>query len=178
MEIKIYGDSELRKKAIPVTEINAGLKNLISLMLEMMFKKEGVGLAAPQLGISKRLIVIDYRPEESKVSNPISHGEAYLIPQMPLALINPEILGASKETIIYEEGCLSVPQIYANVERAKSVILKAKMLNGEDISIECAGLLSIIIQHEIDHLDGILFVDRLKPDDLAKIKKKLEKLKR
>ena len=178
MEIKIYGDKELRKKALTVTEINSELRNLVLNMIDMMFKKEGVGLAAPQLGISKRLIVIVYKPDHEKVSNPISHGEAYLIPQMPLALINPEILDSSKETRIYEEGCLSIPQIYANVERPKTVILRARMLNGEEINIECGGLLSIIIQHEIDHLDGILFVDRVKPNDLAKIKKKLEKLKR
>lgn len=178
MELKIYGDNELRKKALVVTEINQELRKLVLNMFEIMVKKDGVGLAATQLGVNKRLIVIDYKPDQVKVSNPISHGEAYLIPQMPLVLINPEILGASKETIIYEEGCLSVPKIYADVERAKSVILKAKMINGEDLNIECSGFLSIVIQHEVDHLNGILFVDRLTPDNLAKIKKKLDKLKR
>lgn len=178
MEIKIYGDIELRKKSLPVSEITKEIRKLASEMLDIMFNKDGVGLAAPQVGVHQRLIVIDYRPDQEKVSKPISHGEAYLIPQMPLALINPEIISASKETIIYEEGCLSIPQIYANVERSKSVILKAKMLTGEEISIECGGLLSIVIQHEIDHLDGILFVDRVKTQDLAKIKKKLDKLKR
>ncbi len=178
MEIRIYGDDVLRKKALPVSEINAELKNLVLGMVKVMFKEDGVGLAAPQVGVSERVIVIDFKPEQGRVSNPISHGEAYLIPLMPLALINPEILEASKETSVFEEGCLSLPHIYAKVERARSVILKAQLINGEDINIECGGLLSIIVQHEIDHLDGILFVDRTTPDELAKIKKKLSRLKR
>jgi len=178
MELKIYGDGELRKKALPLDKVTPEIKEIVSKMIDVMHKNDGVGLAAPQMGINKRLVVIDYKPDAEKVSNPITHGESYLIPLMPLALVNPEIVSSSKETIIYEEGCLSVPQIYANVERPKKVILKAKLFSGEEINIECGGLLSIIIQHEIDHLNGILFVDRVKSDDLAKIQKKLDKLKK
>ncbi|OGV19530.1 MAG: peptide deformylase [Lentisphaerae bacterium GWF2_38_69] len=177
MEIKIYGDKELRKKAALISNITSDIKSLASEMTEMMHQKDGVGLAAPQVGISKKLIVIDYKPDAEKLSNPITFGESYLIPLMPVALINPEIISSSKETIVYEEGCLSMPQIYANVERPKKVIIKAKLLNDEEIYFECGGLLSIIIQHEIDHLDGILFIDRVKSKDLSKIQKKLDKLK-
>jgi len=176
MEIKIYGDKELRKKAISINNITTEIENLASEMIQVMHKKDGVGLAAPQVGISKRLIVIDYKPEAEKLSSPITLGESYLIPLMPVTIINPEIISSSQETFIYEEGCLSVPQIYANVERPRKIIIKAKLLNNEEISFECGGLLSIIIQHEIDHLNGILFVDKVKPNDLMKIQKKLDKL--
>jgi len=178
MEIKIYGDSELRKKALAIDKITPDIKSLVSEMIDAMRKKDGVGLAATQLGINKRLIVIDYKPDAEKISIPITHGESYLIPLMPLALVNPEIISSSKETNVYEEGCLSVPQIYANVERPRKVLLKSKLLNGEEINLECGGLLATIIQHEIDHLNGILFVDRVKAEDLSKIQKKLDKLKK
>lgn len=177
MNIKIIGDKALRRIADPIQEITDEILNLSDEMIAVMYEKSGVGLAATQIGINKKLIVINFTPNETNVSRHKSEGEAFLIPQMPIALINPEILNYSDLKVTSEEGCLSVPQIYAEVIRSAKVVIKSKLLNGDEICMEYGGLLSIIFQHEIDHLNGILFVDRLKPDQLEKIKPKLNKLK-
>jgi len=175
MDIKIIGDKALKKVASPIKKITDEIVKLSSEMVNGLRENNGVGLAATQLGINERLIIIDYRADSKNMS--MTKGEAFLIPLMPAALVNPEILSYSNLKVRYEEGCLSVPQVYANVVRSSKIVVKTKLLNNDEICMECGGLLSIILQHEIDHLNGILFVDRLEPDQLEKIKHKINKLK-
>jgi peptide deformylase len=144
-EVRIFGDPVLRKKAVPVAVFDESLKGLAHEMIEVMREKDGVGLAAPQIGKSIRIAVID-----------ASGGE-----REPYVLVNPEITYMSEKREDYEEGCLSVPDINLNVNRPSIVSVKALDENGTAYAIENAdGLLARAIQHEIDHLDGILFVDR------------------
>ena len=143
--IRKSGDQVLRQKALDVKDITPQILTLLEDMAETMYDAEGVGLAAPQVGISKRLVVIDAQDE---------HGL--------LKLINPQVISTSsdKETAI--EGCLSFPGIAGEVERAETVTVKALDTEGKPIEICASGLLARAFQHEIDHLDGILFVDRVK----------------
>ncbi|HHU32212.1 MAG: peptide deformylase [Zhaonellaceae bacterium] len=136
------GDPVLREKAKTVTKINSNIHKLLDNMKDTMYDAEGVGLAAPQIGISKRVVVIDV-------------GEG------PLELINPEIISSSGQASDVE-GCLSVPGVQEEVTRAAEVKVKALDRNGNEIIIEGTDLLARALQHEIDHLDGILFVDYLK----------------
>ena len=146
MEIKKYPDEVLKKKASPVKDIGADLQRLIDDMVETMYAAPGIGLAAPQVGVSKRLVVIDVSTEEEK--HPL------------IVLINPEITEAGG-LIDSEEGCLSVPKYTAVIKRADRVVVKGLDREGNPVSIEATGLLARAIQHEVDHLDGVLFVDRL-----------------
>lgn len=143
MKIRIYGDPVLRKKATVVPKITDELKNLIKDMFEVMHQNDGIGLAATQVGVEQRVIVADV-------------GEG------PLVIINPEIISRRMEEIA-EEGCLSFPGIRANIKRAKDVTAKGLDENGEEIVLEAMGILARVIQHEVDHLDGILIVDRMIP---------------
>lgn len=177
MKVRIIGDKALKKIASPIEKITDEIVNLSYEMIAVMSEYNGLGLAATQLGINKRLIVIEYRSSSKNISLPMTEGEAFIIPQMPLALVNPEILSYSDSKVTFEEGCLSVPQVYADVVRSSKVVVKTKLLNNDEICMECGGFLSIVLQHEIDHLNGILFVDRLETDQLKKIKPKINKLK-
>ncbi|TDT61641.1 peptide deformylase [Fonticella tunisiensis] len=141
-QMRIMGDEILRKKSRPVEKIDDRIKSLIDDMVETMYHEDGVGLAAPQVGVLKRIIVIDV-------------GEG------PIKLINPEIID-SEGTQTEEEGCLSIPGERGIVERPAEVKVKALNENGEEVIIEGTGLLARALCHEIDHLDGILFVDRIK----------------
>jgi peptide deformylase len=147
LEVRLLGDPVLRKKAEDVTVITDELRRLIADMFDTMYAEEGVGLAAPQVGISDRVIVVDPHDDETK----------------PFALINPEILEASRETEKNEEGCLSIPGVRDMVERASSVRVRGMTETGEVREFEAEGLVSRILQHEVDHLDGILFFDRVGP---------------
>jgi len=138
--IRIYGDDLLRKKSRVVDEIKPRILLLIKDMKETMYNSKGIGLAAPQVGILKRIVVID-----------IGNG--------PIALINPEIVDM-QELQVAEEGCLSIPGIQKNVERPEKVKVRALNENGEEIIIDGEGLLARALCHEIDHLDGVLFVDK------------------
>ena len=138
--IRIYGDDLLRKKSRVVDEIKPRILLLIKDMKETMYNSKGIGLAAPQVGILKRIVVID-----------IGNG--------PIALINPEIVDM-QELQVAEEGCLSIPGIQKNVERPEKVKVRALNENGEEIIIDGEGLLARALCHEIDHLNGVLFVDK------------------
>ena len=142
LEIKVYGEPVLREKALPVKEITPEILNLIKDMAETMYADSGVGLAAPQVGVSKRIIVID--GEEDGL----------------IVLINPMIVKSEGE-VVEEEGCLSLPGIYSQVKRSSKVTVKALDENGDPIEITKEGLTARALQHEIDHLDGILFIDRI-----------------
>lgn len=159
MNVLRYPDERLRTKATPVEQVDEALRTIIDDMFETMYDSQGVGLAATQVDVHKRLFIADCGGEEE--------------PE-PLVFINPEII-AQDGHFENEEGCLSFPGIYANVERAETVKVQALDRNGELFEIETDGLLAICIQHEIDHLNGKLFVDYLSPLKRDRIRKKLEK---
>lgn len=161
LRIHHYPDPVLKQKAERVTEFDAGLRRLASDMLETMYAAPGVGLAAPQVGVSRRLIVLDCSAKD---------GE-----KQPLVAVNPEILTREGECC-EEEGCLSVPEYYAKVVRSEQVQVRFQDLEGTVREVEAAGLWAICFQHEIDHLDGILFVDRLSPLKRSLFRKKYQKI--
>ena len=144
-KMRFMGDPVLRQKAAPVEHITDEMRTLIRDMFDTMYAEEGVGLAAPQVGVTDRIIVVDSRDEEIE----------------PFALINPEIVHFSDDLVRDEEGCLSIPGLKEIVERPESVRVEALNPDGERIVIEAEGLLARILQHEVDHLDGILFLDRV-----------------
>jgi peptide deformylase len=144
MKIFLYGEEVLRQKASPVEEVDDGVRELIRNMAETMRQANGVGLAAPQVGDSRRIIMAEV-PQEQKGL---------------IALVNPKIVESSG-TSEFEEGCLSIPGITAKVKRAAEVVVESLTPDGEEVRNKYAGLLATVMQHEIDHLEGVLFVDRL-----------------
>ena len=170
LDIVTYPEPSLKKVSEPVETIEDEVKKLIDDMGQTMFHDSGVGLAAPQIGINRRIIVYDThaadeeRDEENKEFT---------------ALINPEIISKSKETFTSEnEGCLSVVDYRADVKRHSNVTVRAQTIDGESIEFQAHGLMSVIMQHEIDHLDGILFIDRISSLKRTMYKKKrLKQLK-
>ena len=168
-KIVIEPDPILRKESAPIEKVDNDLRKLLDDMLETMYAAPGIGLAAVQIGILKRLIVIDISKDKEKKN--------------PLFLINPEIVSKSKNTSIYEEGCLSLPGHFAEIERPAECQINFLDYNGKKKEISAKGLLSTCIQHELDHLNGILFIDylsKLKKDmiikKLVKHKKELNKV--
>jgi len=156
-EILILPDNRLRKVSEPVKKIDAGIRKLVDDMFETMYDAPGIGLAAIQIGTGKRVITMDLAKKEE--------------PKKPQVFINPEIVWSSDEKAVYEEGCLSIPETYNDVERPARVKVKYLDLEGELHEIEANGLLSTCLQHEVDHLNGILFIDhlsRLKRDRIIK----------
>jgi peptide deformylase len=154
-----FPDPRLKTKARPVDNITEATTTIIDDMLATMYEEKGVGLAATQVNIHQRIVVMDVS----------ENGD------QPIVLINPEIIVKSEETLINEEGCLSVPGIYAKVNRHTSCTVKALDREGNEFTLAGEELLSICIQHELDHLNGILFVDYLSPLKRQRIKAKLEK---
>ena len=149
-------DPVLRKVAAPITEITDGVRQLLTDMAETMYDAPGIGLAAPQISISQRLIVMDCGKDET--------------PEL-LKMINPEIINRSNELAVLEEGCLSIPDQTADVERPASVEVKYTDIAGGEQRLTCEGLLAACVQHEVDHLDGMLFIDhisRLKRDMIVR----------
>ena len=168
-KIVIEPDPILRKESEPIEKVDNDLRKLLDDMLETMYAAPGIGLAAVQVGILKRLIVIDISKDKEKKN--------------PLFLINPEIVSKSKNTSIYEEGCISLPGHFAEIERPAECQINFLDYNGKKKEISAKGLLSTCIQHELDHLNGILFIDylsKLKKDmiikKLVKHKKELNKV--
>ena len=162
-------DSVLRKKSLVVEKVDKEIKKLMDDMLQTMYKAPGIGLAAIQIGVPKRVVVIDISKDENKKN--------------PIFFINPELTWQSKEKATYEEGCLSIPDQFANIDRPEKCNIKFLDYNGNPAEIKAEGLLATCIQHEIDHLNGILFIDylsKLKKDSivrkLSKNKKELEKI--
>jgi peptide deformylase len=145
-KIKTYPDDVLRKKAIPVDNFTGETNTLIDEMIETMYSASGVGLAAPQVGESSRIIVIDSSWREN--------GQPLIV------IINPEIVEA-QGIIDSEEGCLSVPKHLATIKRAENIVVQGYDRDEKPVAMECSGLLARVVQHEIDHLDGILFFDHL-----------------
>ena len=161
LEILHYPDPRLRTRALPVEVVDDAVRRLVSDMLETMYAARGIGLAATQIDVHQRILVAD-------VSDA---GDA------PLCLINPEIIAADGVEVS-EEGCLSVPDVTDQVERARHIRIRALNPDGDAIEMEAEGLLAVCIQHEIDHLEGKLFVDYLSPLKRDRIKKRLVKARR
>ncbi len=148
-QVVTIGDEILREKAKEVTKFDDRIYKLLNNMMETLMKEDGVGLAAPQIGVSKR-VIIAYQEENDKV----------------IELINPEIITTSGE-VIDSEGCLSVPGRVGKVSRAKDIVVRGQNADGQPIQINASGMFARIIQHEIDHLNGILFIDKLEKEEKA-----------
>ncbi|MBS0539215.1 MAG: peptide deformylase [Proteobacteria bacterium] len=147
MTILTAPDPRLKKKALPVAAVDDGVRRLMDDMLETMYAAPGIGLAAPQVDVLKRVIVLDIDREDTRTG--------------PLFMANPEIVDASDEDASYEEGCLSLPDHYSDVVRPAKVTVRYLDRDGAQKELACEGLLATCVQHEIDHLDGILFVDHI-----------------
>lgn len=161
LNVLIYPDEQLRTIAEPVTEFDEQLQSFIDDMFETMYQEQGIGLAATQVNVHKQVITIDVEGDKSN----------------QIVLINPEIIESSGETGI-EEGCLSIPGFRGFVPRKEKVTVKALNRHGEEFTLEADELLAICIQHEIDHLKGVMFVDYLSPLKRNRIKDKLVKLQK
>ncbi|GHF90294.1 peptide deformylase [Thalassotalea marina] len=159
LDVLTFPDERLRTKAEPVTEVNDDIRKIVDDMFETMYAENGVGLAATQVNIHKRIVVIDVSDNKE---------QSYV-------LINPEIIRKSDNIMVNEEGCLSVPTCYAKVDRHTEVTVKALDRDGNSFELDGEELLAICIQHELDHLNGVLFVDYLSPLKRKRIQAKLEK---
>ncbi|MEJ2630217.1 MAG: peptide deformylase [Acidihalobacter sp.] len=158
LEVLHFPDTRLRTKAVSVSEVDDGIRGIVRDMFETMYAAPGIGLAATQVNIHQRIIVIDVSSDQDQ----------------PLCLINPELVTSDGEEEM-EEGCLSVPGYYETVRRAERVRVRALNEQGEAFEMDADGLLAVCIQHEMDHLDGKLFVDYLSPLKRSRIRSKLEK---
>lgn len=162
--IVLHPDPRLKKVCDPVAAVDEEVRTLMADMLETMYDAPGIGLAAPQIGVLRRVIVMDIAKEDT--------------PPQPLKMANPEVIWASEETSSYEEGCLSIPEEFEDVERPASVRVRYLDENGAVQELECDGLLATCVQHEIDHIDGKLFIDYLGPVKKQMITTRMKKRKR
>lgn len=174
LEILKYPDPRLRKKCAPVKEVTPELTQFAKDMLETMYSFNGIGLAAAQVNRQIRLLVADTRPKEGGRYKIEDMTELEQKAPMPFVIFNPEIVAKEGKTT-YDEGCLSIPSYYETVERFDTIEVKGLDIDGRPFQIRADGLLSICIQHEIDHLDGKLFIDRLSPVKSARLKAKIKK---
>jgi peptide deformylase len=173
-----YGDPVLRAKGRRVETVDEGVRELAANMLETMHEANGVGLAAQQVGEALQLTVVDVAGAEDQESTMTLNGvEVERKTSMPLVLLNPE-LALGDETAIGAEGCLSFPEITGDIPRAISVKLRAQSLEGERLEIEASGLLARALQHEVDHLNGILFIDRMSAATKVALRSRLKKMQR
>ncbi|MDQ3389535.1 MAG: peptide deformylase [Gemmatimonadota bacterium] len=147
LTIEILGSEVLRRRAKDVEAVDEDLRRLIDDMFETMYHAEGIGLAGPQVGVSRRVIVVDVNEEESK----------------PFALVNPRLVESGPEAEKGDEGCLSIPGLTATVERPEWVAVEGLDREGRAVRVEGGGILARCLQHELDHLDGVLFIDRISP---------------
>ena len=178
LPIRKYGDAILRAKGKRIETVDEHIRSLAENMLETMHAANGVGLAAQQVGEALQLTVLDVSQVEDRPSTMRMNGEPLEIAAaMPLVLLNPTLrLGEEKDA--GSEGCLSFPDITAEIDRATSVELEAETLDGEKIRLEASGLLSRALQHEVDHLNGILFIDRMSSAAKASVASKLKRLQK
>jgi peptide deformylase len=162
--LRYYGDPILRRRAAEVREFGAPLRDEAEAMIDAMRRESGVGLAAPQVGLDKRLLVaLKMRDADDNEADPV-------------AMVNPEIVDRSRQTWVMEEGCLSIPGIRGEVTRAERVTVRYRDLDGQAGTVEAGGMFARILQHEIDHLDGKLFIDYLSAAEKALLKPRLRKL--
>ena len=183
-EIIEVPDARLKQISAPVTEFNDELRTLVADMFETMYDAPGIGLAAIQVGVPLRVLVIDLQPEDPDAEPEVctehgGHEHTHRpLKREPQVFINPEILNPSEEHRIYQEGCLSVPEIYAEVERPATIRARWQDLDGTVHEADMDGLMATCLQHEMDHLEGILFIDHLSRLKRAMALKKLEKLRK
>ena len=164
--VLVYGEPILRRKSSPVEGELAALRPLVEDLFETMYAEPGIGLAAPQVGVSQRLFVVGAVADDDEGA----HVGA------PLALVNPAILSRSSDLVPFEEGCLSVPDITDTVDRPRAIRFRYTTLEGDVVERDAAGLLARVVQHELDHLDGVLFVDRLSLLKRQLLRKRLQRL--
>lgn len=162
-EILVWPDPRLKEKALPVKTVNDEIRHLIDDMFETMYQAEGVGLAATQIGVKHRVVTVDTSSADRDVA--------------PFAMINPEIL-ESEGTVKWKEGCLSVPGEAEDVTRSARVKVRFLDRNGDPVELEATGLTAVCIQHEVDHLDGIVFVDHISSLKREMIRKRMKRLKK
>ena len=179
LPIAYYNDPVLRKKGEPVRNFDPSLRKLHDDMVETMKDAEGIGLAAQQIGRALQFCVVDLRESPSPFQCRLD-GRNDVPPDllMPLALANPEVAIPPGELTVFEEGCLSFPDIRGNVERPDRIHVHYQDLHGIAHDLECDGILARCILHEVDHLNGVLFIDRMEKKTLKEIEKKLKRLKR
>lgn len=176
--IIIFGDPVLRAKGAPIGEIDAEVQQLAADMIETMRDANGVGLAAQQVGVARQLAVIDVTDMEDRPSAMFVEGQPVsLADYMPMVLLNPELL-LSKERETGTEGCLSFPEITADITRAAGVRCRARLLDGREIEFDAAGLLARALQHEVDHLQGVLFIDRMNSATKASLAGRLKRMQK
>jgi peptide deformylase len=154
----VYGNPVLRKKSVPVKEVTEEVRTLTDRMLGIMYAQDGIGLAAEQIGRTEAVFVLDVPVAADKNEQGLPNNPGV---KMPQAFINPEIIGESEETAIAEEGCLSFPKLYVPVERPSEVVLRYQDRDGNVQVLNARGLLARAIQHEFDHLNGVLLVDHM-----------------
>ncbi len=160
LPIRTYPDPVLRETAKPVAVIDAKLRTLAQDMIETMKDANGVGLAAPQVGVGLRVVIVDFDPEKGD----------------PRALINPVITKRSGRKLLAEEGCLSFPSVRSRVKRSPKVVVEAQDLDGRLVAVEAEGISARAVQHELDHLDGMLFIDKVGPSDKQSLQRELEEM--
>jgi len=148
LDIYTLGEDVLRMKAEKITDFDQSLSILVDAMFDTMDEADGVGLAAPQIGVSKRIFVIDTRKDKERI-----------------AFVNPVIIETSQNTVSYEEGCLSIPTMYTQIVRPAEVTVQAQDVKGKSFVLKATGLLARAIQHEYDHLEGVLFIDRMEQQE-------------
>ncbi len=178
LEIVHFGNPILRKKGKPVTTFDAALAQLANDMVDTMHEAAGIGLAAQQIGQAIQLTVIDLRESEATFTWRLDGTMPPLDLFMPMALVNPEVTPVPKPTDLYEEGCLSFPEIRGDIERPDAISVRFQDVHGQPHELSCNGLLARCIQHEVDHLNGILFIDRMDKKVLAGLEESLRALKK
>lgn len=184
LEILEVPDPRLKQISVPVEKFDDELRTLVSDMFETMYDAPGIGLAAIQVGVPQRVLVIDLQPEDEDAEPEAchAHGDHHHTHQPtkrePRIFINPEILDPSDEFIVYQEGCLSVPEIFADVERPSRIRARWQDLDGNVHDENMEGLMAICLQHEMDHLEGVLFIDHLSRLKRQMALKKLQKLRK
>ena len=176
LPLTFYGNPVLRKKGVPIGDITPSIRKLIADMIETMEASHGVGLAAQQVGEVLQLTVLDVRGVKDRPSTLSVNGkEADLEEHMPMVLINPEIQPMG-DKVVGSEGCLSFPEIFGEIERRSEVDVTATNAKGKRWTFRCGGLLARAVQHEFDHLQGILFIDRMEREVKAEMKPELDEL--
>ena len=174
LPILSYGNSILKKKALPISVKTKNLKSLINNMWETMYEAQGVGLAAPQIGESIRIFIVDTYPFSD--NEDLDDDERNFLKVFKKVFINPEIIAENGEECIFNEGCLSIPGIREDVKRKDSIIIKFQDLNGKSMKESFSGIAARVIQHEYDHLEGILFTDKLSYLKKKTIKRRLTEI--
>ena len=183
-EILEVPDPRLRVISKPVEVFDEELKTLVTDMFETMYAAPGIGLAAVQVGVPIRMLVIDLQPEDEDAEPEVCHdhgGDHHThrpVKREPQVFINPEIIDPSQDFNVYSEGCLSVPEIYADVERPSAIRARWQDLDGNVLDKQLDGMIATVLQHEMDHLEGVLFIDRLSRLKREMALKKLEKMRK